>query len=207
IQAVLTNQPRLTPLARSMVESGDFAAPPQGSGIGGRITTKDLQPTAPTPTNGGAVSQPMSGDEVTAIPVRGTRKVIATRMLASMQTTAQLTLNTSADARALQDYRKRLKNSAEGLGLQKVTINDLVLFVVSRTLLQFPDLNALFSDETISQYKRVHLGFAVDTPRGLIVPVIRNADRLNLKQMSQEAARLAAACQAGNISPDDLSGA
>jgi pyruvate dehydrogenase E2 component (dihydrolipoamide acetyltransferase) len=140
------------------------------------------------------------------IPVKGTRKVIANRMLASMQTTAQLTLNAFADARAMLDYRKRLKASPQPLGLQDVTINDLVLYVVSRTLLQYPDLNALFSGEAITQYKRVNLGFAVDTPKGLIVPVIRAASDLALKQISQEARRLASACQNGTVMPDELTG-
>ncbi len=204
IQAALTAQPKMTPLAKSMISRGDFVAPPQGSGIGGRITSKDLiasplaaqEPRAEAPT----------GDDVTIIPVKGTRKIIATRMLNSMQTTAQLTMNAFADARALLDYRKRLKASPLPLGLQEVTINDILLFVVSRTLLQYPDLNALFADETITQYKTVHLGFAVDSPRGLIVPVIRNASARSLKEISQIAKQLAAASQDGRISPDDLSG-
>jgi pyruvate dehydrogenase E2 component (dihydrolipoamide acetyltransferase) len=140
------------------------------------------------------------------IPLKGVRKIIAARMLNSVQTTAQLTLNASADARALQEYRKRLKGSAESLGLQKVTINDLLLFVVARTLLQYPELNALFFDEAVHQYKNVHLGMAVDTPRGLIVPVIRYANALSLRQIAQESRRLADACLNGNVSPDELIG-
>ncbi len=76
-------------------------------------------------------------DDVRTIPVKGIRKVIATRMLNSLQTTAQLTLNASADATAILAYRKRLKESAETLGLRQVTINDLLLLAVSRTLPQF----------------------------------------------------------------------
>jgi pyruvate dehydrogenase E2 component (dihydrolipoamide acetyltransferase) len=202
IQAALTAKPKMTPLAKSMVSKGEFTAPPQGSGMGGRITSKDLiapMPAAPQP--GGT-----TGDDVIVIPVKGTRRIIATRMLNSMQTTAQLTLNAFADARALLDYRKRLKASPAPLGLQDVTINDILLFVVSRTLLQYPDLNALFADETIKQYKTAHLGFAVDTARGLLVPVIRSASTLSLKEISQIAKRLAASAQDGKISPDDLSG-
>lgn len=203
IQAALANRQRITPLAKSMLAKGDFVAPPQGTGTGGRITSKDL--IAPAQ----AAAQPAipAGEgDVTVIPIKGTRKVIATRMLNSMQTTAQLTLNASADARAILEYRKRLKASPDKLGLQDVTINDLLLFVVSRTLLQYPDLNAAFANDTITQYKTIHLGFAVDTPRGLIVPVIRKASELNLKQISQEARRLAAACQDGSITLDDLNG-
>jgi pyruvate dehydrogenase E2 component (dihydrolipoamide acetyltransferase) len=205
VLAALAARPRMTPLAQAMVSKGEFVAPPKGSGAGGRITSKDLSPAAAAPVPA-AMPQPGAEDEVEVVPVRGVRKVIAERMLASLQTTAQLTLNTSADARALLAYRKRLKNSPETLGLQKVTINDLVHFAVSRTLPLFRDLNALFEGDQISLYRAVNLGFAVDTPRGLIVPVIRRADRLSLRQLAAEASRLAAACQDGKAAPDDLSG-
>ena len=127
-------------------------------------------------------------------------------MLESLQTTAQLTMNSSAEATALLAYRQRLKNSAEGLGLQNVTINDLILLAVSRILPQFPELNAHFQDDNIYQFGQVHLGFAVDTPRGLMVPVIREATALTLKQIAVESKRLATACQEGTINLDELSG-
>jgi len=198
VQAAVARQPAMSPLARSMVARGEYAAPARGSGVRGRIMAADLTP---------AGADVQAGEEKTeVIPVKGVRRIIAERMLESLQTTAQLTLNASADARALQTYRRQLKTSAEELGLQKVTINDLVLLAVSRTLPQYPELNAHFSGETISRYKNVHLGVAVDTPRGLMVPVIRRANLLSLKQLSGESRRLAAACQAGKIAPDELSG-
>lgn len=210
IQAALASRPRMTPLARSMVSSGDFAAPPTGSGIGGRITSRDLQAVSSAPAAPQAAAAPYPApapaDDVQVIPLKGTRKVISERMLASMQTTAQLTMHAAADARALVTYRQRLKNSPEALGLQKITINDLVLLAVARTLPQFSDLNALFTGDAIHQYSSVHLGFAVDTPRGLIVPVIRNAHQLGLKQLAQESRRLAEACLNGKILPDELNG-
>ncbi len=198
IRAALTQRPRLTPVARAMVESGEFVAPEAGTGPGGRVTKRDLRPAAQAPT-----AEP---DAVEVIPVRGVRKVIAERMFDSVHSTAQLTLNASADARALLEYRKRLKASDESLGLQRVTINDLVLFAVSRTLTQYPEMNALFEGDTITRHRRVQLAFAVDTPRGLIVPVIRGADRLSLKQTAAESKRLTAACQEGSVLPDELEG-
>lgn len=197
VMNMLVAKPRITPLAQSMVKSGDFTLP---DASGGRITAKDLQPVD------SKAQVPQILDDVKEIPLKGTRKIIASRMLASLQTTAQLTLNMTADARALRDYRQRCKASSDSLGLQNVTINDFVLYGVSRTLPQFADLNALFMDETIYQHQSVHLGFAVDTPRGLVVPVIRNADRLSLKQLSAEARRLADACVEGRIQPDELNG-
>ncbi len=143
---------------------------------------------------------------VTEIKVTGVRKLIAERMLASLATTAQLTLNSSADARALQDLRRRFKESPEPLGLREVTINDMVHFAVSRALPSHRDLNALFEGDTIRQYADVHLAFATDTPRGLMVPVIRNAHALGLRAISEEAARLGEGCREGGIKPDELSG-
>lgn len=199
VQAALAKQPTMTPLAKSMVAGGGYTAPEAGSGLGGRIMAGDLAPAA-------AEREAPAAEEVTVIPVKGVRKIIAERMLESLQSTAQLTLNSSADARALLAYRQRLKGSAEELGLQKVTINDLILLAVSRILPQFPELNALFQEDEIHQYQNVHLGMAVDTPRGLMVPKIRWANKLSLKQISAEGKRLASTCQEGKINPDELSG-
>jgi len=144
--------------------------------------------------------------DVEVLPLKGVRRVIAERMLASLQNTAQLTLNAVADARALLAYRQRLKASPEELGLRAITLNDLVLFVVARVLPRHTGLNALFAGEAVTRHKRVHLGFAVDTPRGLMVPVLRDAHSLSLSQLSQEAKRLAAACLENRATPDELNG-
>ena len=199
---------RLTPVARRMLDDGEYFLPEVGSGIGGRITSKDLVSEIDTTQISPATPETLARiqNEVREIPVKGVRKVIAERMLNSLQTTAQLTLNTSADAKTLLSYRKRLKNSSERLGLRDVTIGDLILYVVSRTLPDYPELNALFQGESIIQYDAVHLAIAVDTPRGLMVPVVRNAQILSLRQISLQAKRLAIACQEGHVTPDELSG-
>jgi pyruvate dehydrogenase E2 component (dihydrolipoamide acetyltransferase) len=214
VQAALQTQPKLTPLAKSMVEKGGFA-PPEGAT--GRVTTKDLTPPVAlsadaslgVPTAGRGVADGKSAvptDSIEVIPLKGARKVIAARMLESLQTTAQLTLNSSADARTLQAFRKRLKASPPEMGLQGVTINDLVLFAVVRTLPRFPDLNALFTGDAVHRYSAVHLGVAVDTPRGLLVPVVRNADGRSLKGLAEATHRLAEAAQSGKITPDEMNG-
>lgn len=200
VQGAISQKPRMTPLAKSMLERGEYQAPAQGSGAGGRVTAQDLKPVAaPAP-------QPVPQEEAQIIPVKGIRRVIATRMLESLQTTAQLTLNAAADARALLAYRQRLKQSAEALGLRQVTINDLILLAVSRILLEYPALNAHFKEDAIYQYPYVHLGLAVDTPRGLMVPVIHNAHKLSLKQIAGQAKQLAAACLDGTISAGQMAG-
>lgn len=198
VQAAVAQQPVMTPLAKTMVARGGYTAPERGSGVRGRVMAADLAPAAAPP--------PAAADDRQAIPLKGVRKVIAERMLASLQTTAQLTLNASADARAIKAYRQQLKTSSPSLGLQQVTINDLLLFAVSRILPQYPELNAHFTGDTIYRFPDVHLGMAVDTPRGLMVPVIRRANSLSLKQIAAESKRLAEACLSGKISPDELGG-
>ncbi len=132
--------------------------------------------------------------------------MIAERMRQSLHNSAQLTLNTSANATALLALRQRFKGSAPTLGMQGITLNDLLLFAVSRVLLNYPALNATLHDHTITQYQRVHLGFAVDTPRGLLVPIIKDAHQRSLRQIAQETQRLVASIEANKITPSELQG-
>jgi len=196
IRRTLSQQPRLTRAASAQEAP---ALPDQGTGLGGRITRADLDALQ-------KITPPAANEELPPIPMRGTRKVIAERMLASLQTTAQLTLNAWADARALLSLRARLKASPESLGLRQVTVNDLILFTVSRVLPDFPALNAHLRPDAIQPYARVHLGFAVDTARGLLVPVIHDAHALSLRRLAQEAGRLAESASGGKIDPADLEG-
>ncbi|MCG8454359.1 MAG: 2-oxo acid dehydrogenase subunit E2 [Spirochaetales bacterium] len=201
VQAVLDDQPVLTPAAQS--QGG--RAPEQGTGIGERVRAVDMDSLAqqvPTPP---LYSQDFPGP-VDVLPVKGIRKVIAQRMHDSLASTAQLTLHASASADALLQWREGYKSSPEDLGLSKISLNAMVMFAVTRVLLRHPELNATYHGQEIRQYHQVHLGFAVDTPKGLMVPVIKNANSLSLTQISGEIRRLAAACREGKASPDDLSG-
>jgi pyruvate dehydrogenase E2 component (dihydrolipoamide acetyltransferase) len=177
--------------------------------MGGRITLEDIagarRGDADIP---GMVPSFQDEGEVTRTPIRGIRKVIASRMFQSLAESAQFTLNTNAPAARLQELRARFKVSRErGFdGLSDITINDLVLFAVSRTLPRFPFMNAHKNGDTLTTFERVHLGMAVDTPRGLMVPVIRNASLLTLKQIAEEAGRLAGACQNGTVKQEELGG-
>ncbi len=204
VQAALEGKAPLTPAAAAA--GGN--APSQGSGIGGRVLASDMG-NAPTPASGTG-SAPLAAVEfpgpVEAFPVKGVRKLVAQRMHASLAETAQLTLNASTSAASLLSWRAGYKASPEAFGLSKVSINDLIMFTVARLLTRFPDMNATFHGNEIKQYRHVHLGFAVDTPKGLMVPVLRFADQLSLSQLSAETHRLSAACRDGNINPDELSG-
>jgi pyruvate dehydrogenase E2 component (dihydrolipoamide acetyltransferase) len=211
------NAAPMTPLARALLSRSDLQAPPEGTGIGGRVTARDLVPLPPAAVEPAPVesapsvppAEPApSAADVTVIPLQGVRKVTAERMRASLLNSAQLTLNASADARALQALRQRFKASPEALGLRGVTLNDLLLFAVARTLPNHPELNATLdlAAGEIVQHRRVHLGMAVDTPRGLLVPIIRDAHILSLKALSEAAAALAQKAQSGRLTPDEMQG-
>ncbi|MDD3823182.1 MAG: 2-oxo acid dehydrogenase subunit E2, partial [Sphaerochaetaceae bacterium] len=99
-----------------------------------------------------------------------------------------------------------LKSSPAEMGLQKVTINDIILFTVAKTLKDFGYMNSHFLGDRMVNFTHVHLGCAVDTPRGLLVPVVKFADSRSLKQISDEFKRLASMCMEGKAQPDDLTG-
>jgi pyruvate dehydrogenase E2 component (dihydrolipoamide acetyltransferase) len=169
------------------------------------VLASDLMTVAPEAIGSAVASLDFPGN-ATEIPVKGVRKVVAGRMLASLQNTAQLTLNTSADARSVLAYREKCKAAPAEAGVGGISINDVVLYATVKTLGEFPELNAHWLGTKMVQFSNIHLGFAVDTPRGLMVPVIRYANLMTLKQISAEAKRLAKACIAGTIDPDALTG-
>ncbi|MCX7949808.1 MAG: 2-oxo acid dehydrogenase subunit E2 [Treponemataceae bacterium] len=210
-------------------ESQEFVfVPTEGTGIGGRIRENDLTSFVATPhaenpqtfatevtQKGNAVGSLSAGEKAeprtglggtTVTPIRGIRKVIAERMWQSLATTAQFTLHSHGSAQKILGLRQKFKESTEELGLRNITLNDMILFLVSRLLPRYSYLNAHKVDEQLITYQDVHLGMAVDTPRGLMVPVIRHAHRCSLAEISRQAKRLAQACLEGTISPDDLSG-
>ncbi|HMP95463.1 MAG TPA: dihydrolipoamide acetyltransferase family protein [Kiritimatiellia bacterium] len=199
VQAAAAHQAPLSPAAREALASGTLTAPAHGSGPGGRILAGDLAPRN--------ASAPMiTAAESREIPVAGIRKIIAQRMRESLSGTAQLTLTRSFDAGAIQSFRRKVKAHGEAFGLPPVTINDLIVFTTVRTLMRHPALNAHFLGDRIIHYGRVNLGIAVDTPRGLMVPVLAGAETLNLHGVAASVRQLADSCQKGNISPDHLTG-
>ena len=204
VAAAIAAGPVLTSAARA---AGVSAA--EGTGIGGRVSVADAGRTAEV-APAAAVAAPAAAADFpgasTSAPLKGVRKVVAKRMMESLTSTAQLTLNTTANAAGILAMRKKVKNADEALGLNKITLNDLVCFAVSRTLLKYPVFNAHLEDGVLTEFEQVHLGFACDTPRGLLVPVIRSAQALGLKAFSDEAKRLAGGAIDGSLSPEFLSG-
>ena len=163
---------------------------------------KDI--TSAASANKPEVQQTDSGYE--DVKLSNTRKMIGKSMHQSLAAMAQLTHNISFDASNIMDFRKQLKAAAEKMDCPNITYNDIILFAVSRVLLNHKDLNAHFLDDRIRNFRHVHLGIAVDTPRGLLVPTLFNADTKSLKDIALEAKTLAKAAQEGRISPDLLTG-
>jgi pyruvate dehydrogenase E2 component (dihydrolipoamide acetyltransferase) len=173
-----------------------------GSGPNGRIIVSDIESAfknaSPSPK---AAVKP--GSEFTEQPLTNVRRIIAKAMHSSLQNSAQLTHHMSADVRRLLQARQKIKNDiASGTGTQDITLNDMVCWCVIRALLKFPEANSHFLGDTIRTFNRVHLAIAVDTPRGLMVPALKNADGMSLPQLSKELKQIADACKKGNISPE-----
>ena len=195
------NAPASAVAIEKMLSSGGVR-PAVGSGIGGRVLSSDIDSSI------GINSEPAAAKSIsTEIPVKGVRKIISGLMLKSLTTTAQLTLNSSANAENLLALRKRLKNSSESLGLNRISVNDLVMFAVVRTLKDYPELNANFLGDKIIQYGNVNLGIAVDTDRGLMVPVVKNVQNLSLKDFASGNRAVYDRISSNTILPEELSGA
>ena len=169
----------------------------QGTGLGGRITTSDLNAEKINLQNEQSAEALYEEMKLTNM-----RKVIAKTMFNSITSTCQLTLNTSFDASAILAFRKKLKEGKDKLALENITLNDMILFAVSRILLNHKDLNAHFYGDRMLYFKNVNLGVAVDTDRGLMVPNLFNANLKSLNQLSKEVKKLNKECQSGSINPD-----
>ena len=201
---------------RSLIDAGHFATGATGtnyptgltgSGIGGRVSVGDL---CKTPVGARTLSnEPAFVEEKHS----NIRKLIAKSMVQSLSTMAQLTYNASFDASDILDFRARLKKAKEtgmaeqlgiSLALANITINDIILYAVSRVVKNHRSCNAHYHDDKMVYFNTVNLGMAVDTPRGLMVPTIFNADQLSITEISSQARSFVAACQKGTVSPDQL---
>ena len=146
----------------------------------------------------------ISNDDFVETPLSNMRKLIAKGMHASLQNSAQLTHHTSADARKLLELRAIYKVRAEKGEIPNITLNDLVCYATVRALEKMPAINSHFLGDRTKTFKKVHLGIAVDTNRGLMVPVIRNADDLKLKALATQMKAMAENCRKGNVDPELL---
>ena len=179
-----------------------------GTGPKGRIIERDIDALIASGKGAFVASSAAKAADADFEDVKfnAVRKATAKSMTKSLSTMAQLTQQYSFDATQIQAYRAMLKPLDAPMG--KVSLNDMVMFAVSRTVLSCPDLNAnMVEDNVVRHFNHVNLGFACDTPRGLLVPTIYNADQLSLLELSVEAKRLAAAARDGSLTPDEMSNA
>lgn len=187
------------------------------TGPDGRVIERDVQALIDAGKIVGAVAVAAAVelgvpcDDSYTEPMSNIRKVIARSMVASLSTMAQLTHNISYDATEVKNARAMFKAKGEPFGMEKISINDIIMYVVARTLMQpehrAMNANLIEDGKTMKYFRSVNLGMAVDTDRGLMVPTIFNADKMTLKQLSDTAKKLAKDCKEGKISPDYLQGA
>ncbi|MGM0531996.1 MAG: dihydrolipoamide acetyltransferase family protein, partial [Bacteroidota bacterium] len=189
IQQALQAGQKATSLAYKMGEKSEAAAPKEGTGVGSRVTDKDL-------------TDRIYKEDYEVKKLSNVRKLIASSMHASLQNSAQLTHHTSADARNILQLRKTVKAKKEEGLVSNITLNDMVCYAVIKALKKNRGANAHFSENHIKIFNKVHLGFAVDTDRGLMVPVVRNADDLTLEGLSNQMKALSDRCKQGDIDPE-----
>ena len=187
---------KATPLARSIAKiNGVDIDGVSGSGFNGKVLKDDVVALIDkTP------KMSVAEDEDQLVPLNGLRKTIAKRMLESHTDVPPVTLNTVADITELFEIRQQINSSVTDT---KITFNDLVLRACSIALCECPEINASFSDKGIIQKKDVNIGMAVAIDGGLIVPVLKNANDMSLKELSKEAKMLSKKARDGQLLPDD----
>jgi len=176
-----------------------------GTGIGGRITTRDIEGQGTAAAR--SLSHEEAAQDIEVIKLSGVRKIVARAMHTSLSDSAQLTLHSSFDATDVFSFRKELKAAQGYDDSAKITITDIIVFAASRVLLNHKNINAHFLGDKIALYDNAHIGIAVDTPRGLLVPTIFKANSLSLTEISSKAKSLFEKCRQGAIEPDLLKGA
>ncbi|ARA97014.1 dihydrolipoamide acetyltransferase family protein [Geobacillus thermodenitrificans] len=145
-------------------------------------------------------------EKVTIKPVTGMRKVIASRMFASLQQTAQLTIHMKADVTKLVNLQEQLKNDWQDDPNIKWTITDFIARATILALQAHKQMNSLYQDGRIYTYESIHLGIAVALENGLVVPVIRYAEKLSLKELSQKIKECSTKARNGELSSEEMTG-
>ena len=211
----------VTPIVRKLAaENGVDLSRVQGTGVGGRIRKEDILAAKPAPV--AAYAAPASASSaapatkpapVAVSPLRGTtvtmsrlRKVIAERMVESLQTAAQLTTVVEVDVTKIDRLRQAAKGTFESREGVKLTFLPFFAVAVCEALKQHPVLNCSISGDQITYHGAEHLGIAVDTERGLLVPVIRDAGDLNMGGVARRISDVAARTRDNKITPDELGG-
>ncbi|MBW2151599.1 MAG: 2-oxo acid dehydrogenase subunit E2 [Deltaproteobacteria bacterium] len=189
---------KATPLAAEMARQfGIDLSTISGSGEGGKIVAEDVERAA---------AQKAAVEPSHVIPFAGMRKSIAENMHASLMNTAQLTAFTEVDVTEMIKFRDLMRKEYEKDEETRISFNDIFVLATSRALKRFPIMNSTLQENEIVLHPSVHIGIAVALPEGLMVPVLKDADKKGLLQIARETRELIRKARQGSISVDEVSG-
>jgi pyruvate dehydrogenase E2 component (dihydrolipoamide acetyltransferase) len=202
---------KASPLAKKIAaERGVGLDGIQGSGPGGRVVAKDIPEKGAAPVAAAPAAAPKiqaaAGEGDKRVPLTGMRRVIAERLLASKTQLPHFYLTIEVDASSLMRLRKELNTANEAAGLPKLTVNDFILLAVARAAGSHPYINASWAGDAIIQYGSVNISVAVAVDEGLVTPVIRNANKLSLKEISLTVKDLAKRARDKKLKPEEYQG-
>ena len=218
--AVATGSAYVTPIVRKLARDlGVDLATVSGTGVGGRVRREDVEAAAAAARAAAATPAPAAAPAIKAeavrepSPLRGTtekmsrlRQTIARRMMESLQTTAQLTTVIEVDVTKVAALRARSKDAFLAKHGTKLTFLPFFVKAATEALAYHPKINATINDKEVTYFDYEHVGIAVDTPRGLLVPVMKNAGEKDIPGIAASINDLAARTRDSKIGPDELSG-
>ncbi len=209
--AVANGKVKASPLARRIAaERGTDLRGVVGTGPGGRIVRADVEGAAAPAAVGAAPAalaiRPVMGAEDSRLPLSGMRRIIAERLYASKTQIPHFYLNIEVDAGPILALRAQVNAGSEKVGGNKYTVNDFILKAVAGAAAQVPAVNASFDGDSIVQFAKVNLSVAIAVEDGLVTPVIRDAARKSMLELSTAVKELAAKAKNKKLSPDEFAG-
>jgi pyruvate dehydrogenase E2 component (dihydrolipoamide acetyltransferase) len=210
--AVSGERIKASPLAKKIArEKGVSLSGLTGTGPGGRIVAKDVEsaPAGGTPAKSAApapVAATPAGAGDQRIPLSGMRRVIAERLLVSKTTIPHFYLNIEVDAAPLMKLRAEANAASEAAGGPKFTVNDFILKAVIAAAVKVPAVNASFAGDAIIQYGSIQLSVAVAVEEGLVTPVIRDAQKKSIREISEAVKDLATRARGKKLKPEEYAG-
>ncbi len=209
LEYIQNNHIKATPLAKKLAAENGIDLNSVEKAAGERIYSTDLKLSAAAAEEKAVpagIAEATADDADTIIPVKGMRKVIATRMKESLDIAAHLTTVIDVDMTKIIELRKSVMDKIVDRYGVKISYNDIILKCVAAAISEYPRVNCEFTAKEIIVKKKINLGMAVANGEGLVVPVIKNADKLSLGQLAAESKRLTNKVKDTGLSPEDMSG-
>lgn len=201
------NRLKISPVAKKMaLASGLDIDTIQGSGPGGRITKADVEKELKKQGEKEDENREEARGEQTKIPLAGMRKVIAERMQSSLLNSAQLTITMKADVTNLVKLREEAKQSFEKRGEEKLSLNDFIVRATVLALVKHKKMNSSYDEDGIIYHEGVHVGIAVAIKDGLLVPVVRNAEKISLVETATTIRKLSSSVRRGEMDGIEMTG-